>query len=176
VGEVTRGRGFFQAELRGLTHVLGQARGRLFQYGCDAVLGDARCGVDLGQAAFSSEVRVVSSSARRVLVVSGLMGFAAGFFANGTFSFRDGGNAGSSGQIKFHRVTGASVTIELWQALSSDPLPGERLTLRAGCDKQLATCRGKFSNAANFRGFPHMPGDDFVMAYAVQQKTSKGKR
>jgi hypothetical protein len=38
------------------------------------------------------------------------MGFAAGFFANGTFSFRDGGNAGSSGQIKFHRVTGASVT------------------------------------------------------------------
>jgi hypothetical protein len=26
----------------------------------------------------------------------------------------------------------------------------------------------KFANAANFRGFPHIPGDDFVLSYATR--------
>jgi uncharacterized phage protein (TIGR02218 family) len=37
----------------------------------------------------------------------------------------------------------------------------------AGCDKRFETCRTKFANAVNFRGFPHLPGNDFVVAYAV---------
>ena len=45
----------FTAELRGLAHVLNQPQGRIFQYGCDAVLGDARCGVDLDDPAFSAK-------------------------------------------------------------------------------------------------------------------------
>ena len=43
--------------------------------------------------------------------------------------------------------------------------PGDAFDIKAGCDKQFATCREKFSNAANFRGFPHMPGNDFLAAY-----------
>ena len=35
----------------------------------------------------------------------------------------------------------------------------------AGCDKRAGTCRGKFDNFLNFRGFPHIPGDDWVTAY-----------
>jgi len=58
--------------------------------------------------------------------------------------------------------------VELWQALAQAPAPGTRVSVTAGCDKQFATCRGVFANAANFRGFPHMPGDDFVMQYAVR--------
>ncbi len=34
-----------------------------------------------------------------------------------------------------------------------------------GCDKRLATCRGRFGNVLNFRGFPTIPGDDFLTAY-----------
>ena len=34
-----------------------------------------------------------------------------------------------------------------------------------GCDRQLTTCRDRFSNVANFRGFPHIPGNDFVLRY-----------
>lgn len=33
------------------------------------------------------------------------------------------------------------------------------------CDKQWATCVGVFANGANFRGFPDVPGDDFLTAY-----------
>jgi len=32
------------------------------------------------------------------------------------------------------------------------------------CDKRFETCSGTFGNAANFRGFPDMPGDDFLFA------------
>ena len=45
-------------------------------------------------------------------------------------------------------------------------LPGDTFTVTAGCDKQFATCQAKFANAVNFRGFPHMPGNDFVTAVA----------
>lgn len=34
----------------------------------------------------------------------------------------------------------------------------------AVCDKRFATCADTFSNGANFRGFPDMPGDDAVLA------------
>ncbi len=53
---------------------------------------------------------------------------------------------------------------------------GDSFVIVAGCDKRLATCRDRFGNTVNFQGFPHMPGDDFVMAYAVKQKKTKGKR
>ncbi|MCA3555310.1 DUF2163 domain-containing protein [Aestuariivirga sp.] len=175
VGEVTRGRGFFTAELRGLSHVLNEPRGRLYQYGCDAVLGDQRCGVDLGNPDFAAAVQVNACRERRILEVSGASGFAAGFFAHGTLAFATGANAGRGGAIKFHRVAGALVSIELWQPLLFDAAAGDQLVLRAGCDKQFSTCRAKFNNAANFRGFPHMPGDDFVLGYAVKKKTTKGR-
>lgn len=176
VGEVTRGRGFFTAEVRGLSQALNQPRGRLFQYGCDALLGDARCGVDLASPAFSAEVAVNSCTALRLMAVSGAQGFGAGFFAQGTWRFLSGPNLGRSGQVKFHRVKAGGVEIELWQPLPCAAEAGDRLLLRAGCDRQFATCRDKFDNATRFRGFPHMPGDDFVMSYAVKQKRSKGKR
>lgn len=176
LGEVTRGRGFFNAELRGLSTALNQPMGRLFQYGCDAVLGDGRCGVDVASPAFSAEVAVTSVSEMRRLALSGGQGFAAGFFARGTFLMLSGANAGRTGEIKFHRVVDGAAVIELWRPLPEPVLRGDLMRLRAGCDKQFATCAAKFGNAARFRGFPHMPGDDFVMSYAVRQKTTRGKR
>jgi uncharacterized phage protein (TIGR02218 family) len=172
LGEVTRGKDFFVAELRGLAHVLDQPRGRLFQHGCDAVLGDARCGVNLK--ARGAEAQVMSSSARLKIEAAGVPGFAAGFFTHGTARFLSGPNAGRLGQIKVHRVSGGAASLELWQALPYAPLPGDRMFLSPGCDKQFATCRDKFANTLNFRGFPHMPGDDVVMRYALRNKSAKG--
>ena len=42
---------------------------------------------------------------------------------------------------------------------------GDALTLTAGCDRRFATCRTRFANAENFRGFPHIPGNDYVLRY-----------
>jgi uncharacterized phage protein (TIGR02218 family) len=44
---------------------------------------------------------------------------------------------------------------------------GDGFTVTAGCDKRFDTCSIRFANAANFRGFPHIPGNDVVIRYAV---------
>ena len=37
-----------------------------------------------------------------------------------------------------------------WQPLPCAAEAGDRLLLRAGCDRQFATCRDKFDNATRF--------------------------
>ena len=53
-----------------------------------------------------------------------------------------------------------------WQELAASAGPGDAFTVTAGCDKSFEMCRSRFSNAVNFRGFPHMPGTDRALAYA----------
>ncbi len=45
---------------------------------------------------------------------------------------------------------------------------GDGGTAVAGCRKTLATCKSKFGNVVNFRGFPHIPGVDVVTRYGVE--------
>ena len=45
---------------------------------------------------------------------------------------------------------------------------GDTFDVTAGCDKQFSTCHDKFANVVNFRGFPHIPGNDFVISYPLQ--------
>ena len=72
--------------------------------------------------------------------------------------------AGGQAQLR-----GGQGIVELWQAASFAVAAGDGFTIRAGCDKQFATCKAKFGNGANFRGFPHMPGNDFVTTFASRE-------
>lgn len=45
----------------------------------------------------------------------------------------------------------------------------------ATCDKRWSTCGAKFSNSLNFRGFPDLPGDDFLTASPVQGGRNDGR-
>ncbi len=165
LGEISHGELGFSAELRGLTHLLAQPQGRIFQFGCDAVLGDARCGVNLAAPAFRAAATVQSEEQSRILTVSGLATYAAGWFAGGGVQWLTGANAGRRAAVKFHRIEAGQTEIELWQAMGSLVQSGDTLQVTAGCDRQFSTCREKFANAPNFRGFPHMPGNDFVTSY-----------
>jgi uncharacterized phage protein (TIGR02218 family) len=49
---------------------------------------------------------------------------------------------------------------------------GDTFVVTAGCDKRFATCRDRFSNTVNFRGFPHIPGNDFVISVARAGQSS----
>ena len=55
--------------------------------------------------------------------------------------------------------------LELWQPMARAVEASDRFHITAGCDKQFSTCQEKFGNALNFRGFPHMPGNDFALSY-----------
>src|SRR5262245_20988 len=161
-GEVRRAGTAFAAEVRGLAHYLQQPKGRLLQSGCDADLGDPRSGIDLAAPAFRGTGTVLAASGARLITASGLASFDAGWFTRGLVTFTSGANAGRSREVKRHTLSGSEATIELWQPMALAIAPGDTFTVTAGCDKQFATCQAKFANAVNFRGFPHMPGHDYV--------------
>lgn len=164
IGEIRRGENVFSAELRSSAHVFDQQQGRAFQRGCAADLGDARCGVDLGGAAFQATGAVVSFEGG-VLTLDLTASFETGFFAGGALAFISGANAGARLTIKTHIQNGLRATVGLWSAPGAAVAVSDAVSLIAGCDKSPSTCRRKFDNIVNFRGFPHMPGNDRVIAY-----------
>jgi len=174
LGEVTRGGGAFRADLRGLAEELNQPRGRVYQRACGAVLGDGACGVDLDTPAMSAAVAVEQVDGARRFTFSTLGGFDAGWFARGRFTVQTGKAAGLVGQVKTDRVDGDRRVLELWQELRADITPGDAVRIEAGCDKRLSTCRDKFGNVANHRGFPHIPGDDWVTSYPQRTGNNDG--
>lgn len=165
IGEVKREDGRFTAEIRALTDALNQSRGRIFGTRCDADLGDARCGLDLSALSGSGTVSAVAGGLR--FSVDGLSAFAAETLARGRLTFTGGANAGFVTEIKGHTRDGEKAVLRLWQRPPFDVSVGDGVAVTAGCDKLFATCRDRFANALNFRGFPQMPGNDFVISVAV---------
>lgn len=166
LGEIKREGPAFTAELRSLSQKLAEDTGRLYTATCAADLGDARCGVDLAAAAYRGSGTVTALSATSRFSASGLDAFADGWFSAGKLTFTSGGNAGVGMEVKTHR-NNSGVTFELWQAMPRAIAAGDAFTVTAGCDKRFSTCLGRFANAVNFRGFPHIPGNDFVISYPV---------
>ena len=173
LGEVKRAGQGFSAEVRGLSHYLQQPKGRVYQHMCDADVGDARCGIDLDLAAFKGSGTIASVISERRFTAGGLSGFAAGWFSRGLLRFTSGAAAGQAVEVRLHTVSAGVATLELWQGVRGPLAAGQTFTVTAGCDKHLRTCRVKFGNVVNFRGFPHMPGNDFLTA--VSRPGSKAR-
>ena len=166
IGQVRRGRVAFVAEVRSLAHVLGQTVGRTFQANCDAALGDGRCAVNLEAAMFRGTGAVTDILRDRAFTASGLSGFAAGWFAQGTVEWTSGANAGRRAEVLAHDLVDGLAILTLLEAPVRAIAEEDTFTAHAGCNKRLATCSAKFANVANFRGFPHIPGQDTILRYA----------
>ena len=163
VGEIRRKDHAFEVELRGMEEALSVPVGRSILRTCDRALGDARCGVDLNRPEFRHEVPVLSSVAASITIAAGAR--PEGWFRGGYLRWQSGLNAGLTAPVKSDRVVGATRQVELWTEPPFAVSAGDELLLVAGCDKTVATCRAKFANFINFRGFPHLPGEDWVTAY-----------
>lgn len=175
LGEITWGEGAFSAELRGLAEALNTTRGRVYQARCDAVLGDGRCRKDLG-ALFAVEVDVIAVTADQKMEVPVLREFAPKWFERGRLIVLSGGAQGASERIKVDRIDGDIRQIALWTSLRRTLAVGDRVRLEAGCDKRSETCRLKFDNMLNFRGFPTIPGEDWLMSYPTKTGRNDGGR
>ncbi len=165
LGEVKREGAAFTAELRGLADLLAQENGRFYTARCNADLGDGRCKIDLTRPAYRGAGVVSALTGAAQFTASGLDGFVAAWFGAGRLTWTSGANAGLSVEVKQHRVIGGHAVLSLWQAMPEPIAAGDAFAVTAGCDKTLSTCRDRFANVANFRGFPHIPGNDFIMSY-----------
>ncbi len=168
IGQIRRGRLSFVAEVRSLAHVLGQTVGRTFQSTCDAAVGDARCGVELDNPAFRGTGSVQTVLRDRSFLASGLSGFAAGWFDFGTLEWTSGESYGRVMEVASHTLSGSDALIALHEAPVRPIAEATSFTIRAGCDKRLETCGAKFANTLNYRGFPHIPGQDAVVRNATR--------
>lgn len=174
LGEITRGSVAFETELRGLSEDLNRPVGRVYLRDCDAVVGDARCTVDLSNPAFLGTGAVVGVTQRRRLEVSGLSGFDIGWFSTGRLEWLTGANAGQVARVKRDVELANARELKLWEEPPFAITSGDTFRVTAGCDRRAETCRVKFSNFNNFRGFPHLPGEDWATAYVAKGERHDG--
>jgi uncharacterized phage protein (TIGR02218 family) len=174
LGEITRVGGSFRAELRGLTDLLNRPHGMAYTPGCPAVLGDDRCRFDLMQPGYLAERTVDRVEEGRVFDFSNFASLDDHWFEGGRFEVTGGAAAGLVGVVKIDRREGAGRRIELWQSIGAPVAEGDAIRVLAGCSKTATTCRTKFANFLNFRGFPHIPGEDWLASYPVPDRPNGG--
>jgi uncharacterized phage protein (TIGR02218 family) len=158
LGDVSLKGGGFEAELRGPTALLDRPVAEQTSPECRAQLGDRRCRIDMaGRTRFA---RIVAGRGEAVVEVDRPEA-ASNTYAYGRLRWITGANSGLENAI----ATSAGAQLTLWEPPRFAPAAGDLVELREGCDKQFATCTGRFANGANFRGEPHLPGMDLLTRY-----------
>jgi len=131
----------------------------LYQPGCSNTIYDSNCA--LARSAWRASSAVVG-------IVPGGSSFthnlsqADGFFDLGVVTMTSGACAGVSRTIKrFYNVTGNHTfqVVAPWPAAIG---VGDTFDVVPGCDKTQSTCKNKFNNVLNFRGFPYVPAPETV--------------
>lgn len=168
IGKITRHDGRFTAELLSPTEALDRISGRYIRRACDARLGDDRCRASLTEARFRASGTVLRLEGADAVIVSGLGASAAGWFSHGRLTWTSGANAGQTEAVLDHARRIDGVRLTLWREGTTVSQPGDTFTVEAGCDKSYATCLVKFANGDNFRGFPHLPGNDAAYGYVTE--------
>jgi uncharacterized phage protein (TIGR02218 family) len=157
IGAVSLDGGRFTAELHGAAAALDRSAAEETAPECRAELGDARCRVPMaGRRVFA---RVMAADGAALVLDRAEPG--AGAWTGGRLRWFGGANGGLAGTIG--EVEGAAVTLAAVPAFAAEP--GALVEVSEGCDKSIATCAGRFGNAANFRGEPFLPGIDLLTRY-----------
>ena len=125
----------------------------IIQPGCVHSLFDAGC--TLSKAAATDSGTVTATGPNTALAFTSGLTQATDFFALGIVTFTSGPNSGISRTVKAYANTSGVVTAVA--PFPSVPATGNTFTITPGCDKQQATCSGKFSNLPHFRGYPYVP-------------------
>ena len=174
IGEITRAGGAFRAELRGIADQLNQSRGTFYEPNTVGALGAADCGLDLTGPEFTTEALIEEVIGDGRYAVSELPDYDAGWFELGAFEMLSGAAIGQTSVVKNDRVTPDRREIHLWEDVRADLSVGDRVKLTAGCDGSLETFRDKFDALLDYRGFPHIPGEDWLVSYPVSGSNTSG--
>jgi uncharacterized phage protein (TIGR02218 family) len=155
IGSVSIDGDSFSADLRGAAARLEAPVCPATSAECRAEFGDKRCRVDL--AGRSQFAQVVTAS-------DGELTLDRAFddkFVLGRLRYMSGANCGVSTII----LSVAGVVVSVRDLPRAEIEQGCRVELSEGCDKRFETCVERFANAVNFRGEPHLPGNDLLTRY-----------
>ena len=154
----------FQADIQNYLRDLNKNIGSLVTAGCRHQLYSTSspraigfCGVNKAANTITGSVAHVLTQRIKFNIAS--TGKTTGWASAGFLKFTSGPNAGLSYTVKIHEVAGYGESVELYTPCIGTVTPGTTFELSAGCDHTFETCKTKFSNAANFGGFPHLQVD-----------------
>jgi len=119
----------------------------VYQADCQHVLYDAQCGLAAGT--FSTAGAVGAGSTQNAVVWSA----ATADYQQGTIAFTSGANTGADVTIK----AVSNGTLILSYPLPYAPASGDTFVASYGCDHTMNTCKARFNNLNQFRGFPFVP-------------------
>lgn len=155
LGEVSIDGESFAAELTGAASRLAAPACPATSPECRAQFGDKQCRVDLA----GRTVRATVSAAQgNGLTITGAVD---GKYLFGRLRYLSGANCGLETVVL--EVSGSLITVR--DRPRAPVESGTVVSLREGCDKRFETCTGRFGNAENFRGEPHLPGNDLLTRY-----------
>jgi uncharacterized phage protein (TIGR02218 family) len=154
--------GFYKTEIRGIADLLSQNIGMCYTDKCDVKrFGDARCKFDVSTVTITATVTAVTS--RREFEVSGITTQPEAYFNGGLLTGLTGANAGFKKQIRIDNSTGPGDLL-MFEPFPEDVQVGDTFSMTPGCDRKLQTCRDKYDNLTNFRGFGvFIPGIDKLL-------------
>lgn len=155
LGSVSIGGEGFTAELRGAAARLDEPVCPATSAECRARFGDKQCRVDLAGRTLAASV--VDCDGNMITLDAEVDGR----FVLGRLRYVSGANCGLTSLI----LSSSGSLVELRDMPRALVEPGCRVELREGCDKRFETCVSRFDNAVNFRGEPHLPGNDLLTRY-----------
>ncbi|MEM8695165.1 MAG: DUF2163 domain-containing protein [Pseudomonadota bacterium] len=158
LGAVSVEGGAFTAELRGPAATLDRPVNEATSPECRARFGDRRCRIDLASRTRITEIAAVIDE--RTVDVASAQGMA-NAYGYGRLRWIGGENGGLSSAI----LRSAGNRLTLREAPPFAIAAGTSIEIVEGCDRSFATCRDRFANAENFRGEPHLPGNDLLTRY-----------
>jgi len=159
LGEVIIEDNLVRVDIRGMTQYLQQRMGELYSVGCQATFGDSRCKVDANLAIYTKAFTVNtadSSHPKRIFNIVEVLGDADNYFTGGYIHWLTGNNVNTKMDIKVYWETNQRV--ELYEPMIRDIQANDTGNIIIGCNKKFETCKTKFDNIINFRGFPHLTG------------------
>ncbi len=160
----------FRAELRSPFDVINKVFGRSYTPHCQAIFGDDDCGIDRAQ--YSQVSHVDKIEGNKIWIE--LRDFEWPL-TGGVVRFLDQGKKSGEILVRSSETINGFAVLTLAHAPKFQVNLGGKITVYAGCDKSLKCCKNDFQNAINFRGFPHMPGEEILNVNAEKQCQATAK-
>lgn len=85
--------------------------------------------------------------------------YSQGYFTYGMLTWLTGATAGYKMDVRKFSPGWVTLSLPMTHAIAI----GDTFTIVAGCDQTTSTCQQRYSNFVNFRGEPHIPGNDRVL-------------
>jgi uncharacterized phage protein (TIGR02218 family) len=158
LGDVRMSANGFETDFKGPVAALDRPVVEQTSPECRAILGDKRCRVDMAPRVRITRVTaIVDEEIVEVAQAAGPVNA----YAYGRLRWLAGANAGLESGI----LSSEGLRLTLREPPPKAAAVGDLIEISEGCDKRFSTCAGRFANAENFRGEPHLPGMDLLTRY-----------